>query len=143
MFIIRTKALSAVFVFILAMATVALFSTNALAQYKVTVLVSNQPGVAPLQDTNLVNGWGLTRGPTTPFWVSDNVTGKATLYTGTGTQVPLVVTIPPASGNTTGTPTGTVFNITTANATPSFLITRGGKTAPSLFLFATLDGTIA
>lgn len=119
-----------------------LFSTYALAQYQVTFLVSNQPGTSTT-DSNLVNGWGLSRGPATPFWVSDNVTGKATLYNGNGTIVPLVVTIPPAPGNTTGTPTGTVFNITTANATPSFLITRGGVTAPSLFLFATLDGTIA
>lgn len=127
---------------VLALMMFVLFSTYALAQYQVTFLASNQPGTSTT-DPNLVNGWGLSRGPTTPFWVSDNVKGKATLYTGTGTQIPLVVTIPPATGNTTGTPTGTVFNITAANSTPSFVITRGGVTAPSLFLFATLDGTIA
>src|SRR5215471_12624090 len=116
MFIIRAKALTAVFVFILAIATVALFSTNALAQYKVTLLVSNQAGVAPLQDTNLVNGWGLTRAPASPFWVSDNVTGVSTLYRGNGTKVPLTVTIPAASAGGTGTPSGTVFNITVLTA---------------------------
>lgn len=117
--------------------------TPALAQYQVTVLVSNQSGVAPLADSDLVNGWGLSRGPATPWWVSDNVTGKATLYTGAGGKVSLVVTIPPTAGNAQGTPTGTVFNITVANSTPSFEVTRGGTSAPSLFLFATLDGTIS
>lgn len=118
-------------------------STRALAQYQVTPLISNQSGVAPVTDPNLVNGWGLTRGPATPFWVSDNVTGKSTLYTSAGTIVPLVVTIPPTAGNATGTPTGTVFNITVLNATPSFAVTQSGNTAPALFLFATLDGTIS
>lgn len=135
----RKKNLKAI---IRAAMVLALLCTPALAQYQVTVLVSNQPGTSTT-DSNLVNGWGLSRGPTTPFWVSDNVKGKATLYTGSGARVPLVVTIPPAPGNTTGTPTGTVFNITVANTTPSFVITRGGTPAPSLFLFATLDGTIA
>ena len=45
-------------------------------------------------DTNLVNGWGMSRGTTSPWWISDNGTGKTTLYTGTGSIVPLVVTIP-------------------------------------------------
>jgi uncharacterized protein (TIGR03118 family) len=120
-----------------------LLSTYALAQYQVTDLVANQSGVAPLTDPDLVNGWGLSRGPATPFWVSDNVTGKATLYTAAGGKVPLVVTIPPASGTGKGSPTGTVFNITVANTNPSFVITRGGVSAPALFLFATLDGTIS
>ncbi|HLW54295.1 MAG TPA: TIGR03118 family protein [Candidatus Angelobacter sp.] len=128
---------------LVAVAVFAFASTRALAQYQVTDLVSNQNGAAPQTDANLVNGWGLSRGPTTPFWVSDNVTGKATLYTGAGAKVPLVVTIPAAPGNTKGTPTGTVFNITVANSSPSFLVTRGGTTAPSLFIFATLDGTIS
>ena len=36
-------------------------------------------------DGNLVNAWGLTAGPTTPWWVSDNGTDKSTLYNGDGT----------------------------------------------------------
>lgn len=138
--IMRTKAITPIFA--LAIAMIAL-STTALGQYKVTDLVSNQAGAAPVNDPNLVNGWGLTRAPASPWWVSDNVTGKSTLYTGTGAKVPLVVTIPSASGDTTGTPTGTVFNITVLTRTPAFAVTQNGASAPALFLFDTLDGTIS
>jgi len=143
MFIMRAKAQTAIFIIVLAIATVALFSTNALAQYKETVLVSNQAGVALLQDPDLVNGWGLTRAPASPFWVSDNVAGVSTLYRGKGTKVPLTVTIPAASASAAGTPTGTVFNITVLTATPGFAVSKGATSAPALFLFATLDGTIS
>jgi len=143
MFIMRAKAQTAIFIIVLAIATVALFSTNALAQYKETVLVSNQAGVALLQDPDLVNGWGLTRAPASPFWVSDNVAGVSTLYRGNGTKVPLTVTIPAASASATGTPTGTVFNITVLTATPGFAVSKGATSGPALFLFATLDGTIS
>src|ERR1700745_2300029 len=79
--------------------------------YLQTNLVSNLPGKAPVHDPNLVNPWGLTRGTATPWWISDNGTGRATLYDGKGTIVPLVVTIPPADGSSrAGTPTGTVFS---------------------------------
>ena len=129
--------------FILATAMFTLLAANASAQYERTDFVSNQAGVAPLLDPSLVNGWGLSRSTASPFWVSDNITGKATLYTGTGAKVPLEVTIPPVSGNPTGTPTGTVFNITVGNPTPAFAVSKNGKTAPALFLFATEDGTIS
>jgi uncharacterized protein (TIGR03118 family) len=57
---------------------------------------------------------------------------------------PLVVTIPPAPGSTAiGSPTGVVFNITTANPKPSFSVSKGDASAPALFIFATLDGTIS
>src|SRR5713101_2753509 len=122
-----------------------LLSTNALAQYIQTNLVSNQPGVAHVQDPNLINGWGLTRAAASPFWVSDNVTGKSTLYSGSGVIASLVVTIPPAPGNATGTPTGDVFNITIGSPTPAFVVSNstGTKSAPAIFIFATLDGTIS
>ncbi len=95
-------------------------------------------------DSNLVNGWGLTRSGGSPFWVSDNVTGKSTLYNGAGQKVPLTVTIPPAPGGAaTGSPTGVVFNITVANATPSFSVSNGSKSGIALFIFDTLDGTIS
>jgi uncharacterized protein (TIGR03118 family) len=122
---------------------VLLYPGNASAQhYTRTDLVTNAT------DPNLVNGWGLTRSSGSPFWVSDNATGKSTLYNGAGQRFPvgspLVVTIPPAAGSTAiGTPTGTVFNITTANLTPSFSVSKGDASAPALFLFATLDGTIS
>jgi len=66
------------------------FQRNA---YSVTRLVSDQPGVAPHTDGNLVNAWGLTAGPTTPWWVADNGTDKSTLYNGDGTPRSLVVDV--------------------------------------------------
>src|SRR5947207_1389761 len=60
--------------------------------YVVQNLVSNGPPVtAGATDAALVNGWGLTAGPTTPWWVSDNGTGSSTLYSGTGGKVALAV----------------------------------------------------
>src|SRR5262245_35651819 len=40
--------------------------------YRVTPLASDIPGVAPTTDPNLVNGWGLARSATSPWWVADN-----------------------------------------------------------------------
>jgi uncharacterized protein (TIGR03118 family) len=100
-------------------------------------LVADTPGVAAVTDPNLVNPWGLSRGTTTPWWASDNGTGKATLYSGAGTAVSLVVTIPPADPNvsSTGTPTGTVFN-----GTSDFQLASG---IPAKFIFVTEDGTVS
>ncbi len=117
-------------------------SAPARAQYQVTNLVSNQVGQAPIIDPLLGNAWGLTRGATTPWWISDNITGWSTLYKADGTQVALRVLIPTAGNGPTsptglngpGTPTGVVFN-----GSPEFQIDG----VPSLFLFATLDGTIS
>lgn len=103
--------------------------------YTQTNLVSDQPGMAAVTDPNLVNAWGMSRGSTTPWWVSDNGMGVATLYAGTGSPVPLVVTIPGAESGQTGTPTGQVFNGTT-----DFNLAPG---APAKFIFATEDGTIS
>lgn len=110
---------------------------TAAQQYKVTDLVADQSGAATETDPNLVNPWGLSRSSTSPWWVSDNGTGLATLYGGTGSAKSLVVTIPTGDPNTssTGTPTGTVYNGGTEfNLAP-------GK--PALFMFVTEDGTIS
>jgi uncharacterized protein (TIGR03118 family) len=116
--------------------------TPAFAQYMRTDLASNQPGVAPSTDQqHLINSWGLTALPATPFWLSDNGSGFSTLYTGAGVQQPLFVTIPASASSpagTPGTPTGIVGNITS-----DFIVTENGKSAPALFIFATLDGTIS
>ena len=113
---------------------VLLLSSAALAQYKLTNLVSNQIGGGNHIDPLLVNAWGIVHGPTTPFWVSDNNAGWETLYTGTGTKVTaLVVSVPPDSGAKPGSPTGNVFN-----GSSDFQVE--GDSVP--FLWATFDGTI-
>ena len=101
--------------------------------YRQINLVSDLPGVALLQDTNLVNAWGVSFSPTSPFWVSANGTGKATLYSVTNdasgspqvTKRSLEVSIP-GEGN----PTGQVFNNTT-------------NFHGDLFIFVSEDGTIS
>ena len=120
---------------------VPLLPSLAFAQYTRTDLVSNQPGVAPNTDAHLVNAWGLVQRPNGPFWVSDNGTGFSTLYTGTGLQINLFVSIPPAAGSlagTLGTPTGIVGNISPTD----FIITGNRTSGPANFIFATLDGTL-
>jgi uncharacterized protein (TIGR03118 family) len=94
-------------------------------------LVSNVPGLAKVTDPQLVNPWGISFAPSSPFWIADNGTGVSTLYNGAGAKQGLVVTIPSASPVGTSTPTGTVFNPTGANFT-------GDR-----FVFATEEGTIA
>jgi uncharacterized protein (TIGR03118 family) len=119
-----------------------MISAPAQAQYKLTNLVSNQLGQARTIDPLLANAWGLARGATSPWWVSDNDTGWSTLYEANGTQVPLRVLIPtagdgpasPTGVNGPGTPTGVVFN-----GSSDFKI----QGSPTVFFFATLDGTIS
>lgn len=94
-------------------------------------LVSDIPGLAARTDPNLVNPWGISLSSTSPFWVSDNHTGLATLYNGSGSPLSLVVTIPPSPGGGIGSPTGQIFNPNTANF-------KGAR-----FIFATEDGTIS
>jgi len=131
--------------------TVPMLSTSATAGDKtdgflVTFLVSDLPQIAAKNppDPNLVNPWGLTTSSTSPFWVSDNNAGVATLYNTSGTKQGLTVSIPnPVDPcGAVGTPTGTVFNITIVGTTGGFNIPPKTPTAPARFLFATEDGTI-
>jgi uncharacterized protein (TIGR03118 family) len=93
--------------------------------YTQTNLVSDIPGLAAVTDPNLVNPWGIAMSPASPFWISDNGSGKASLYNTAGAIQGLVVTMP-ATG---ATPTGQVFSGTTS---------YNGD----LFIFSTEDGTI-
>jgi uncharacterized protein (TIGR03118 family) len=103
------------------------------ALYTVTNLVSDIDGAAILTDTNLVNAWGISFGPTSPFWVSANGTGLSLIYSVTYddmgdvqvAKVPLEVGIP-GEGN----PSGQVFNGT-------------GAFHGDIFIFASEDGTIS
>jgi uncharacterized protein (TIGR03118 family) len=108
--------------------------------YTQTNLVSNASGVAAVTDSQLINPWGISRGSGSPWWVSDNATGLSTLYSGAGAKQSLIVSVPPAdptNKNTpTGTPSGTIFN----GSQTDFLLSPA---KPALFLFSTIDGTIA
>ena len=102
-------------------------------EYVLTNLISDLPGVALLQDTNLVNAWGISFSATSPFWISDNGSGQATVYAVTydinGTvQVAKQGVHPSIPGE--GNPTGQLFNGTTAFHT-------------NIFIFASEDGTIS
>ena len=77
--------------------------------YSVQNLVSDTATTAPTTDPSLVNGWGLSAGPTTPWWTSNNGTNTTTLYNGSGAEQALTVDVP-------GGPTGTVFNGTAATS---------------------------
>lgn len=117
--------------------------------YHETDLVSNILGRAAVTDMHLKNPWGLVAGPKSPtrpagtfFWVSDNGAGVSTLYNVAGQPpvvLPLVVTIPlpplpPPPPLAHSAPTGVVFNDTSDFVLNGF---------PSLFIFATEDGTIS
>src|SRR6266566_5786120 len=115
--------------------------------YQQTNLVSDIAGVALFTDKNLVNPWGLSHPPTGPWWISDNGTGLATLYNGNGRKFPvgspLVVTIAPPAGGTSAAPTGNIFNPVNGTNPDDFVVSENGKSGPSIFMFATEDGTIS
>ena len=68
--------------------------------YTATTLVTG-----PSPDADLVNGWGIARSATSPWWIADNGTDLSTVYKADGTKLTLPrVNIPG------GAPTGIVFN---------------------------------
>jgi len=87
--------------------------------------------VADTGDASLVNAWGLSAGPTTPWWSSNNGTSTSTLYNGSGVKQALTVSVP-------GGPTGTVFN----GVATDFVVSQAGKSGGARFLFATEGGQI-
>lgn len=93
-------------------------------------LISNQATHhTSLTDPNLLNAWGITAGPNTPLWVSDNNSGNATVYSGGvhGSKVTLQLTVPVPGAN----PTGQVFN-------PFKAFPVGGATgSPAIFILDT------
>jgi len=112
--------------------------------YLQTNILSDVKGTAGVTDPKLINPWGIVAGSGTPFWVADNNAGVSTVYTGTGAPfagAPASVAIPAPPGSaaaSAGAPTGIAFN-----GTPGFTVGQGAASGPSLFLFATEDGTIA
>jgi uncharacterized protein (TIGR03118 family) len=125
-----SKSLSAKLT-MLSLGLVLAFSSNtALAQYKLTNLVSNQFGHAANDDPLIANAWGMARSPGSPWWISDNTSGWSTLYDGNGVKVGLNVLIPTTPG-AIGSPTGIVWNTS-----------KVGEFHGAPFIFVSLDGTI-
>jgi uncharacterized protein (TIGR03118 family) len=106
--------------------------------YVQTNLVSDNALPGTRTDANLVNGWGLAHGAKGPWWVSAAEQGVSIAYDGAGASAAPNITIPPAAGDTEANPTGAA-----ANDSKAFAISSGGKTAPSLYLFVTENGTIS
>src|SRR5882724_11354116 len=130
---LRNLLVSAALPALISVSVCAKDAANKTEHYIQINLVSDRPGIAQLQDTNLVNAWGVSFSASSPFWVSDNGSGLSTLYavTNDATGAPhvakqgLQVTIPGE-----GVPTGQIFNGT------------GGFNG-DLFIFAGEDGTIS
>ena len=107
--------------------------------YTVTPLVSDVPGAAPVIDPNVHNAWGLARSATSPWWISDNGTGKTSVYNGAGTLVQIGGL---NAQGVPGDPTGAVFSGIVGQfqvgttASPTTLGT-------SNFIFDSEDGTIS
>lgn len=98
-----------------------------------TVVVADQPGIAPVTDPDLVNPWGIAFGPTatpTPLWTANNGTATSTLYSTNPAPAKLGLTV-----TTPQAPTGVVFN-----DTDQFTLPDGSA---SRFLFDTLGGQLA
>ena len=88
---------------------------------------------AKIEDSSLVNAWGVSFGPSTPFWVSDNASGVSTLYSVnpiTDTPVKAGLTVTTGGG---GNPTGQAFNPQASS----------GAFNHDAFLFVGEDGTIS
>lgn len=112
-------------------AAVILVPAIAAAQYSQHNLVSDGFVAADHTDPLLVNPWGISFSPSSPFWIANNGSATSTLYDGNGTSQPLVVGIPDGS-------TGTVYN-----GTGDFSVTNGASSGAARFLFADEAGGIS
>jgi uncharacterized protein (TIGR03118 family) len=99
--------------------------------FTVTNLVADSGSSAAIVDPLLVNPWGLSAGPTTPWWTSNNGSNTSTLYSGSGAKQALTVAV-------AGGPSGTVFN----GSATDFVVSQNGTSGPARFLFSTEAGTI-
>ena len=109
-----------------------------------TNLVSDIAGLAIATDPNLVNPWGVSFNPGSPFWISDQVKNVTTLYSVTdstvvNSPVPVfTVNIPETASGPQG-PTGQVSNMNPL----SFKVSGDPMHMSAFFIFANLNGTIS
>jgi uncharacterized protein (TIGR03118 family) len=105
-----------------------------LTGFAVAPLLSDQPGVAPNTDPNLVNAWGLTM-DSQSFWIANNGTGVISVVNADGTPSKFS----PASSALNVGPgiTGIV-----ANGTSAFPVGVGNATASATVLVASETGQI-
>jgi hypothetical protein len=76
------------FCFAILLGCLVLVPLAATAQYIETDLISTAT------DSNLVDGWGLTYFPASPWWVSNQNTSTSTLFTANGSIVPWLSRFP-------------------------------------------------
>jgi uncharacterized protein (TIGR03118 family) len=118
--------------------------------YLANDLISDQPGLAPLQDPapgtsfhGLHNAWGISYAPTGgTFWVSSNGDGTSNLYSGGANGTPITKNSLEVStqGSDVGDgPTGQVFNSTTSD----FQVSDGTKSGKPAFIFVTELGVVS
>ena len=114
-----------------------------------TALVSNKVGAVATStniDANLQNPWGIAVAPGLPFWIADNNSNLATLYSGTGQIETNAVTgstdvgiaIPASAAGVQSNPTGQVYN-----GAGGFLISTSNGQETALFIYDGEGGTIA
>jgi uncharacterized protein (TIGR03118 family) len=109
-----------------------LFNPAFAVPFSVNDLVTDQADhPAQITDPGLKNGWGMSFGPTGPFWVSSNGAGTSVLYnvnpaSQVTTKAGLTVAIPGA-----GNVTGQAFH------------GNGSSFNGNLFLFVSEDGTVS
>src|SRR5215469_16010475 len=110
------------------------------ADFVQTNIIADVSGLAPQTDPDLKNPWGMSFGPKTPIWVSNQGSNTSTLYDALAvpSKVPLTVNIPTSGASPPTGPTGQVFNSTTSD----FMIPAASGTVKAVFIFATLEGTI-
>ena len=124
-----------------------LIGNVAQAGYIQTNLVSDIAGLATIQDPMLVNPWGISHSPISPFWTSNQATSTATLYAVTGSTTVTKTIINPPGGfvsipQTLSGPQGPTGQVNNTN-TSSFQLTPGIAATSSRFIFANLNGTIS
>jgi uncharacterized protein (TIGR03118 family) len=104
--------------------------------YKEAKLVSDLASqAATITDPALINPWGVSSSPMSPFWVSDAGAFVATIYLVDGATGVISVARPPVA--IPGPPSGQVFN-----GSADFVVSSGSASGPAVFIFAGLNGRI-